>query len=146
MNSYHYRPITFENHTFHPSVMGIDVLEYAISLSAETADWIWRFPICCGVTNAVPAELCHSATHELLLLIPEHFDDIRKVIEERIESDLSYQEISRYWIDALEYIHKTSDNSEGDCYWSAPSHPDDKIQSEEDHQKFADALNNSFKG
>ena len=126
--------------------MGIDVLEYAISLSAETADWIWRFPICCGVTNAVPAELCHSATHELLLLIPEHFDDIRKVIEERIESDLSYQEISRYWIDALEYIHKTSDNSEGDCYWSAPSHPDDKIQSEEDHQKFADALNNSFKG
>ena len=146
MNSYHYRLITFENHTFHPSVMGIDVLEYALQLTADTADWIWRFPICCGVTKASPAELCHSATDELLLLIPEHFADVRDVIEERIESDLTYQEITKHWIEALEYIHSVSDNSEGVCYWSAPSHPDDRMQSDDDHQDFIEALNKAFLG
>ena len=145
MNSYNYRPITFENHTFHPSVMGIDVLEYAFQLSEETADWVWRFPICCGVTKSLSAKLCHTATHELLLFIPERIADIRKVIEERVESDLTYQEIIKHWIDALEYIHSSSSNSEGDCYWSAPSHPDDKVQLAPDHQKFTNALNNVFK-
>jgi len=70
---YDFRPITFEGVQLAPSVMGISVLEPIIDeMNDRTGEWIWRLPICCGVTKSAGASLCYEASTDALNLMLEH--------------------------------------------------------------------------
>jgi len=136
MNSYDYRLITFENHVFPQSVMGIDILEYAIpSMSEATADWVWRFPICCGTVNSCKSELCVSSSIELIDGMLKYRSNVLSEISDRIESEVLPDQIYQEWILALRSIQSISLDQSQICQWSAPLHPDDVIQSRAAQQR-----------
>ncbi|BDS07369.1 hypothetical protein NT6N_24090 [Oceaniferula spumae] len=136
MNSYDYRPITFEKHVFPQSVMGIDILEHAIpNLSGATADWVWRFPICCGTVKSCKPELCISSSKELIDGMLEYRSNVLSEISDRIESDVHPDQIYQEWIFALQSIQNIALGLSEICQWSAPLHPDDAIQTPEDLQR-----------
>ena len=79
-----FRPITFEGVQLAPSVMGISVLEPIIDeMNDRTGDWIWRLPICSGVTKSADAILCHEASTDALNLMLENRVLVLSEISER---------------------------------------------------------------
>ena len=140
---YDFRPITFEGVQLAPSVMGISVLEPIIDeMNDRTGEWIWRLPICCGVTKSAGARLCYEASTDALNLMLEHRALVLIEIAERFpDAPFSAEQAYEEWATALASIQKVSAGREDTCEWSAPSHSDDPIQTAEDAERFRDGFN-----
>ena len=140
---YDFRPITFEGIQLEPSVMGISVLEPIIDeMDDRTAEWIWRLPICCGVTKSVDASLCHEASTDALNLMLEHRAVVISEIAARFpDAPFSAEQAYEEWATALTSIQRVSADREDSCEWSAPSHPDDPIQTAKDAERVLEAFN-----
>lgn len=50
------------------------------------------------------------------------------------------EETYRDWITAFQQIIKLSKDTDGDCSWSAPEHPDDPYKGREGAERFLKAL------
>jgi hypothetical protein len=139
---YHFRPITFEGVTFRSSVMGISVLEPIIpEMDDESAEWIWRFPICSGTTKSAPAALCHRSVTKIIDLMLEHREAVLAGIVERFsDAPFDVEGIYSEWVSALTTIQRITRDRFDDCSWSAPSHPKDAIQTSSDVTKMLAAL------
>ena len=138
----HWRPITFQGVTFPPSLMGISILEPVLGVNDEDfGDWLWRFPICCGFKKSTSAERCARHAQQAIDLMLEQRQLTLRGIQERLgPHGFDAESVYRDWILALQKIAELSKSTEGDCSWSAPSHPDDPIKTGADVKKFWDAL------
>jgi len=142
LNDYDYRPITFQGESFPATLMAISILETVLDIADEDlADWLWRLPICCGVTKSAPAERCARCAQEAADLMLEQRQRVLGGIRDRLASqgfdaDVTYRE----WIAALQRIVKLSRASSGECAWSAPAHPSDPYKSKADAERLMDAL------
>jgi len=142
LNDYDYRPITFEGETFPPTLMAISILEPMLDLhDEEIGDWLWRLPICCGVTKRAPAERCARYAQRAVDLMLEQRERVLAGIRDRLatdgfDPDVTYAD----WITALHRIVQLSRASDGECVWSAPAHTKDPARSSSDWKQLMDAL------
>jgi hypothetical protein len=142
LNEYDWRPITFQGETFPATLMAISILEPVLDLRDEDlADWLWRLPICCGVTKSAPADRCARCAQKAVDLMLEQREHVLGGIRERLTSygfdaEVTYKD----WIAALQRIVELSRASDGECVWSAPAHPNDSLKSQADIERFMDAL------
>jgi len=142
LNDYDYRPITFEGETFPPTLMAVSILEPMLDIrDEELGDWLWRLPICSGVTKRAPAERCARCAAKTIDLMLEHREPVLEGIRERLASqgfdpDATYSD----WITALQRIVHLSRASNGECVWSAPAHAKDPMRSASDWKRLMDAL------
>jgi hypothetical protein len=141
-NDYDWRPITFQGVVFPPTLMAISVLVPVLVIAdEELADWLWRLPICCGITKKAPAERCArcaSKTAEMLLAKRQIvLDGIRhRLTSHGFDAERTYRE----WILALQRIAELSSAASGECCWSAPFHPRDRLKSEVEAKSMVEAL------
>ena len=142
LNEYDWRPITFQGETFPPTLMAISLLEPVLDVKDEDlADWLWRLPICCGVTKSALAERCARCAQKAADLMLEQRQRVLGGIRERLathgfDADVTYRD----WIAALQRIVELSRAASGECVWSAPAHPNDTFKSRVDVERFMDAL------
>ena len=122
-----WRPITFQGVTFPATLMGVSILEPVLNITdRELADWLWRLPICRGVTKSCAAEICIRCAQKSIDLILEHRQEILDGIRDRLgphgfDAETTFGD----WILAFQQIRELSSNSDGECVWSAPTHPQD---------------------
>jgi hypothetical protein len=122
--------------------MAISVLEPLLDIADEDlADWLWRLPICCGLSRSAPAERCARCAQKAIDLMLEQRQRVIAGIRDRLaplgfDTELTY----RHWILALQRIVELSRASTGDCVWSAPAHPRDRYASSADAKWFLQAL------
>ena len=122
-----WRPITFEGVVLPPSLMGISILEPLLDIEEEElADWLWRLPICKGVTKSAPAARCARCAEQALDLMLEHRLLVLAGIAERlalhhVDPETTFLE----WISALVRIVELSRKAKGQCHWSSPVHASD---------------------
>ena len=128
-----YRAINFEGTVFPQSVMGISTLEPILKslnevvLSDDIAEWVWRFPICCGVTKTAPSKLCAKSAQALSDLMLENRNEVLEKIEKQFsDTPFSAAQVFSDWIMALNEIHKIATRREEDCEWSAQALPEDQ--------------------
>ena len=137
-----YRPITFQGETFPATLMAISILEPLLDIADEDlSDWLWRLPICSGVTRSAPAERCARCAQKAADLMLEQrarvIDGIRvRLASHGFDTEVTYQE----WIAALQRIVELSRASSGECAWSAPAHPSNPYKSKADAERLMDAL------
>lgn len=137
-----WRPITFQGVTFPATLMGISILEPVLDITDEELGvWLWRFPICCGVSKSAPAERCARCAKRVVDVLLEERQRVLDGIEERLaphgfEPESTYRD----WIVALQRIAELSRVARGDCIWSAPSHPDDPYKTAADFKGFLAGL------
>jgi hypothetical protein len=142
-DDYEFRPITFQGVTFPATLMGISILGPLLAnADEEVADWLWRLPICCGVTKSAPADRCARCAQQAGDLMLEQrqrvLDGIRdRLASHRFDADSTYRD----WLLALQRIVELSLAASGDCFWSAPLHPRDKYKTAADAKRLLDALN-----
>lgn len=128
LNEKQWRPITFQGVQFPATLMGIEVLETILNITEEElGDWLWRLPICRGVTKRCPSERCARCAQKTIDLILEHRQRVLDGIRERLsphgfDAETTYKD----WIVSFQQIQDLSANAESECVWSAPSHPEDK--------------------
>src|SRR5205807_10468412 len=80
-------PITFQEETFPTTLMAISILEPVLDIADEDlADWLWRLPICCGVTKSAPAERCARCAQEAANLMLEQRQRVLRGIRDRLAS------------------------------------------------------------
>ena len=124
-NDYDWRPITFQGVTFPATLMAISILEPVLDIADEdVADWLWRLPICCGVTKSAPAERCKRCAQKAIDLMLKRRQRVLDGIRDRLaahgfDSDATYRD----WIMSLQRIVELSRAASGECVWSAPGHP-----------------------
>jgi hypothetical protein len=122
-----FRPITFQGITFPATLMGVSILEPVLGIKDhEFIDWVWGLRVCCGRERNAPAELCARMAERTVNLMLEHRRQVLDGIRERLgphgfDADITFQD----WIQAFQRIQSLSAGVEGDCVWSAPSHPKD---------------------
>ena len=142
LDDYEWRPITFQGITFPATVMAISILEQVLDFDdEELGEWLWRFPICRGVTKSAPAEKCARCAKKAADLMLEQRERVLQGIRDRLashgfEAEMTYGD----WITALQRIAELSAGSSGNCVWSAPSHSRDPYKNAEDVQRLMDAL------
>ena len=142
LNDFEWRRITFEEISFPSTLMGASILESVLGITdREVADWIWRLPICCGVEKRAPADVCHRCAQQLFDLLVENRQRVLDGIRERLgtygfDPERTYQD----WLMAFQRIIALSATVKGECRWSAPSHPNDRLKSRADWQRLMDAL------
>src|SRR5678809_135103 len=141
LNDRHWRPITFQGETFPPSFMAISVLMSLNLTDEELGEWLWRLPICCGVTKRAPADRCAQCAQRAVDLMLERRQEVLDEIRERLgphgfDAETTYRD----WIVALQRIVELSKVASGECEWSAPMHPDDPYKTKEDALRFMQAL------
>ena len=142
LDDYEWRPITFQGVTFPATLMAISILEPVLAINeADLGDWLWRLPICCGITKSAPAERCARCAQKAADLMLEQRHRVLDGIRDRLaphgfDVDLTYRD----WITALLRIVELSKASSGDCVWSAPSHSRDRFKTVADIQRLMDAL------
>jgi len=142
INDYLFRPITFQGVTFPATLMGISILEPVLSIGDEDlGDWLWRLPLCCGVSKRMAAERCCRCARQAADLMLEHRNRVLEGIRERLgpygfEAEATYRD----WLLALQRIAELSAATEGECVWSAPSHPRDGLRSEAEVLQFLESL------
>jgi hypothetical protein len=142
LNDYDFRPITFQGVTFPATLMGISILEPVLGIEEEDlGDWLWRLPICCGFPKRTAAERCGRCARQAADLMLEHRQQVLDGIRERLgphgfEPEATYSD----WLLALQRITELSTATEGECVWSAPSHPRDTLKSEADVRRLIDTL------
>jgi len=127
LDDYEFRPITFQGVTFPATLMGVSILEPVLGISdPEFIDWVWGLRVCCGRERSAPAEYCARLAQSTVDLMLEHRQRVLDGIRERLgphgfDADATFRD----WIAAFQQIHSLSAGAEGDCDWSAPSHPKD---------------------
>ena|SRR5450756_882220 len=142
LNDKDWRPITFQGITFPATLMGISILEPILSITdEELGEWLWRLPICSGVTNSAPAERCARCAQRVADLMLEQRQQVLDGIRDRLtphgfDAETTYRD----WIVALQRIVELSAVTSGDCSWSAPLHPSDKFKTAADAERFIAAL------
>jgi hypothetical protein len=123
-----WRPITFEGVTFPATLMGVSMLGSVLNINdEELGDWLWRLPICKGVTKRRSAEMCNRCAQKMIDLMLEHRQRVLDAIRELLgphgfDADTTFVD----WITAFQQIRNLSAKAESECIWSAPSHPEDK--------------------
>jgi hypothetical protein len=131
LNDYDWRPITFQGITFPPTLMAISILDPVLDKADEDlTDWLWRLPICCGITKSAPAERCARCARKTVDMMLEQRQRVLDGIRDRLspqgfDAETTYRE----WIVALQQIAELSEAASGECCWSAPSHPSDPLKS-----------------
>jgi hypothetical protein len=122
-----WRPITFQGVKFPATLMGVSILEPVLGIKDhEFTDWVWGLRVCCGRERRAPAEFCARLALRSVDLMLERRHQVLDGIRERLgphgfDADTTFRE----WIMAFQRIHDLSSRIEGDCVWSAPSHPKD---------------------
>ena len=105
----------------------------------ELAEWLWRLPLCRGGSKRAPAERCARCARQAVDLLLGHHQQLLASIGEHL-ADYGFdpgQTLSD-WVLALERIAELSEAADGDCVWSAPSHPRDSTPA--DALRLLDAL------
>ena len=144
-DDYEFRPITFQGVTFPATLMGVSILEPVLGIKdREFIDWVWGLRICCGIKKKAPADFCVRLSQRTIDLLLEHRKKVLDGIFERLvphgfDADVTYRD----WILAFQRIGELSADIQGDCSWSAPSHPKDKKPA--DFQRLNDALDRARK-
>jgi hypothetical protein len=122
-----FRPITFQGIEFPATLMGVSILEPVLGVEdLEFIDWVWGIRTCCGRERSAPAEFCTRMAQRTMDLMLEHRQQVLNGIHERLgphgfDADSTFRD----WILAFQQIQALSAGVEGDCFWSAPSHPKD---------------------
>jgi hypothetical protein len=142
LDDYNWRPITFQGITFSPALMAISALDPILEMDDELGEWLWRFPVCCGIRKSAPADRCEKCARQTIDLMLQHrvrvLEGIRKQLGEfGFEAEATYHE----WITALSQIESLSKVAVEECSWSAPSHPRDPLRNQADFERFAAAFN-----
>jgi hypothetical protein len=137
LNEQDWRPITFQGVTFPATLMGISILEPVLDITdANLGDWLWRLPICCGITKSAPAERCARYAQQAADLMLEQRQQVLAGIRERLAPHgFDPESTYRDWIVALQRIVELSMAATGDCLWSAPMHPKDSIKTAAEVEK-----------
>lgn len=139
-DDYEFRPITFQGVTFPATLMGVSILEPVLGVrDREFIDWVWGLRVCCGRERSAPAEICARLAQRTVDLMLEHRQQVLDGVRERLaphgfDPDTTFRD----WIAAFQRIQSLSAGIEGDCVWSAPSHPKDMTP--EDWQRLGSAL------
>lgn len=122
-----WRPITFQGVKFPATLMGVSILEPVLGIKDhEFIDWVWGLRVCCGREQSAPAEFCARLAQRSVDLMLEHRQQVLDGIRERLgPHGFDVDTTFRDWIIAFQRIHDLSVDIEGDCVWSAPSHPKD---------------------
>jgi hypothetical protein len=136
------RPITFQSVTFPATLMGASVLDPVLDITDdELADWLLRFTTCRGVTKRAPSETCARCAQRLIDLMLEQRQRVLDGIRDRlVPHGFEVEDTYRDWIMAFQQIVKLSTAANGDCVWSAPLHPDDRLRSSADAERFVRRL------
>jgi hypothetical protein len=142
LDEYQFRPITFQGVTFPATLMAIDILEPALGITDEDlGDWLWRLPLCCGVTKRAPAERCARCARRATDLMLDQRERVLDGIRDRLVSHgFDPESTYRDWIFALQRIVQLSMAVSGDCSWSAPMHPRDALRTRADVDRLMEAL------
>jgi hypothetical protein len=128
--------------------MGISVLEPVLGITDEgLGDWLWRLPNCCGWEKRAAAERCARCSRQAADLMLEKRQQVLAGILDRLaphgfDPETTYRD----WLLALERIAELSEAADGECVWSAPSHPRDTLKSLADVQNLFDAIKNHEPG
>ncbi len=136
-----WRPISFQGERFPQSLMGVSILEPVLEIEdEELGEWLWRLPICRGVTKQAPAERCARCATAAVDLMLEHRAQVLAGIAGRLalygfDPELTYRE----WIFSLQRIAELSAKADGICVWSAPRHATDANPAEQ-AKRFLDYL------
>jgi hypothetical protein len=140
-----WRPITFQGVTFPATLMGSSVLDPIFGIEDEDlAEWLMLLTVCCGVTKSAPSERCARCAERLLDLMLEQRQHVLEGIRDCLASHgFDAVETYRDWIMAFQQIIKLSMATDGDCFWSAPLHPDDRYKSAADVKRFMKSLDRS---
>jgi hypothetical protein len=126
-NDREFRPITFQGITFPATLMGVSILEQVLGIKDhEFIDWVWGLRVCCGRERSAPAEFCARLAQRTIDLMLDHRQQVLDGIHERLgphgfEAGTTFRD----WLLAFERIQSLSAELEGDCVWSAPTHPED---------------------
>jgi hypothetical protein len=142
LDDYNWRSITFQGVAFPATLMGISILGPVLDVSdEELGEWLWRFPICCGLPKSSPAERCARCARQAADLMLEQRQRVLDGIRERL-SEHGFDPDTTYcdWLLALQRITELSAAADTECVWSAPSHSRDFLKSEADVQHFIDTL------
>jgi hypothetical protein len=145
LDDFYFRPITFQGEIFPSTLMAISVLEPILGIKNEDlGDWLWRLPICCGFQKRASAQRCNHCARQIIDLMLEQRQDVLTGIRERLgshgfDADMTYRD----WMLALQRIVELSAGMEGECTWSAPSHPRDTLKTKDDMARFVNNLKKS---
>ena len=122
-----WRPITFQGVTFSATLMGVSILEPVLDIhDPELIDWVWGLRICCGRERRASAEFCARCAQRSVDLMLEHRQKVLDGIHDRLGSyGFDPEATFGDWIQAFQSIRDLSAKTEGECTWSAPSHPQD---------------------
>ncbi|HTQ49319.1 MAG TPA: hypothetical protein VMJ12_01315 [Candidatus Acidoferrales bacterium] len=126
-DDHEFRPITFQGIKFPATLMGVSILEPVLGIKdREFIDWVWGLRVCCGRERNAPAKFCARMAERTVNLMLEHRQKVLDGIRERLgphgfDANITFLD----WIQAFQRIQILSEGAEGDCVWSAPSHPKD---------------------
>ena len=142
LDDYEFRPITFPGVTFPATLMGISILEPVLGIMDEDlGDWLWRLPICCGMTKRAPADRCARCARRAADLMLEHRRRVLDGIRDRLSSHgFDAENTYRDWLLALQRIVELSLAASDDCFWSALLHPSDRNLTSADAKRLLEAL------
>ncbi|WP_367870472.1 hypothetical protein [Luteolibacter sp. Populi] len=137
-----FRPITFQDEVFPPSLMGISILEPVLDIEEEElGEWLWRLPICKGVTKRAPAERCARCAMQTVDLMLEMRQAVLEGIADRLaEFGFDPESTYREWIHSLLRIAMLSRREEDDCVWWSPAHEMDRYAGEAGRMKLEEIL------
>ena len=137
-----FRPITFQGEVFPRSLMGISILEPVLDIEEEElGEWLWRLPLCKGVTKRAAAELCTHCAMQTVDLMLEMRQAVLEGIAARLaEFGFDPESTYREWIHSLLRIAALSAREEGDCVWSSPAHESDRYAGEGGRVKLGEIL------
>lgn len=142
LDDYEFRPITFQGVTFPATLMGISILEPVLDITDEDlGDWLWRFPICRGFPKGAAADRCARCARQAVDLMLEQRQEVLDGILDRLaphgfDPETTYRD----WVVGLQRIVELSAMTDGECVWSAPAHPRDRVRSKDDVLRFIDRL------
>jgi len=127
IDDYEFRPITFQGVTFPATLMGISILEPVLGIrDREFIDWVWGLRVCCGRERHASVEFCARMAQSTVDLMLEHRPRALDGIRERLGPyGFDAEATFRDWISACQQIRGLCVGAEGECVWSAPSHPKD---------------------
>ena len=129
INDYEWRPITFQGVLFPPELMAITVVECLFENEDEKlSEWLWRIRTCCGCTRSADAKWCADSARKVINLLLDNPERARaKIVEVGSNDGFEPEKTYQSWLSSMARIAALADlAAEGECSWSAPSHPLDK--------------------
>lgn len=107
--------------------MGVSILQPVLGVKDnEFIDWVWGLRNCSGIEKSAPAEFCVRYARRTIDLMLENRQQVLDGIRDRLgphgfDAETTFKD----WVMAFQRIGTLSESVEGDCVWSAPSHPED---------------------